>query len=48
MSIREALTQYFDITTPLSQEALKVLASQASIHKDKIELENLASVICGI
>lgn len=44
MSIREALTEYFDITTPLSQEALKTLASQALNEKDRINLETLGTV----
>lgn len=44
MSIRQALTQYFDITKPLSQEALKILASQALNERDREILETLATV----
>lgn len=45
MSIRQALTEYFDITKPMSQEALKLLASQALNDKDRERLEFLSSVI---
>lgn len=45
MSIREALTNYFDITKPLSQDALKMLASQALNQNDRENLEILATVI---
>lgn len=44
MSIRQALTEYFDITKPLTQEGLKMLASQALNEKDREMLELLATV----
>lgn len=44
MSIRQALTHYFDISKPLSQEALKNLASQALNERDRGTLETLATV----
>ena len=44
MSIREALTSYFDITKPLSQDALKMLSTQALNKNDRENLEYLANV----
>ena len=44
MSIRQALSEYFEITKPLTQEGLKMLASQALNEKDRETLENLATV----
>lgn len=44
MSIRQALTEYFDISKPLSQEALRILASQALNEKDRERLEFLSTV----
>ncbi|RNA10633.1 nitric oxide inducible, partial [Brachionus plicatilis] len=43
MSIRQALTHYFDISRPLSQEALKNLASQALNERDREILDSLAT-----
>lgn len=44
MSVRDALTYYFDITTPLSQNALKELALLAQNEKERNDLEVLSNV----
>lgn len=44
MTIRQALSQYFDITKPLTQEALKMLALHALNDKDREKLDFLATV----
>ena len=43
MTIRDALTYYFDISTPLSQEALKEFSILALDEKDKRSLDILAN-----
>ena len=45
MTIRDALSYYFDITTPLSQDALNSLSLHAEKEKERNSLEILANVI---
>ena len=44
MTIRDALSNYFDITTPLSQDALNSLSLHAENEKERNNLEILANV----
>jgi hypothetical protein len=44
MTIRDALTHYFDISSPLSQDALKELSLHADNKKERNSLEILANV----
>ena len=44
MTIRDALSNYFDITTPLSQDALNSLSLHAEKEKERNNLEILANV----
>ncbi|CAF0860268.1 unnamed protein product [Brachionus calyciflorus] len=42
MSIRQALTYYFDINKPISQDGLKILANKAINEKEKELLKNIS------
>lgn len=43
-SIRSALTNYLDITSPVSQNMLLYFSTQATDENDRIQLEKLAKV----
>lgn len=43
-TLRTAFTNYLDITSPLTQNMLMYLSTQASVENDRIELEKLAKV----
>lgn len=43
-SIRSALTNYLDITSPVSQNILLYFSTQATDENDRIQLEKLAKV----
>jgi hypothetical protein len=43
-TLRTAFTNYLDITSPLTQNMLMYLSTQASAENDRIELEKLAKV----
>lgn len=43
-TLREALTNYLDITSPLTQNMLMYLSTQTSNESDRIQLEKLSKV----